>query len=164
MRLSRLSRYYYLRYIRLQGDPRKLALGTAIGVFVGMTPTMPFHTIIIVSLALLTKTSAMVGILVSWIVCNPFTCLPLYYSAMVIGNLITPGDLSWFRVKNLLNSFTFHQDFLHSVEEITRLGLETIAVMLVGGVAQAIPFAILSYYLSLYFFKNLRKTKTKTLL
>ena len=45
MKLNRLGKYYYLKFIRLKGDPRSLALGTAIGVFVGLTPTIPLHTI-----------------------------------------------------------------------------------------------------------------------
>ncbi|MDP3478975.1 MAG: DUF2062 domain-containing protein, partial [Desulfoprunum sp.] len=50
MRLKRLGKYYYLRFLRLKGDPYSLAFGTAIGVFVGLTPTMPLHTAIILIL------------------------------------------------------------------------------------------------------------------
>ncbi len=136
-------------------------MGTAIGVFIGITPTIPFHTIIILGITMLTRTSAIAGIIASWVVCNPLTYLPIYYFSMVIGNMVTPFELSWQRIKFLLNSLTSHQGFLHSLREITGLGFETIVVMLVGGVVLAIPFTIASYYLSLYFFNQLRKKKAK---
>ena len=34
---QRAARYYYLRFIRLQGDPHTLARGVAIGLFIGVT-------------------------------------------------------------------------------------------------------------------------------
>ncbi|MBW1669288.1 MAG: DUF2062 domain-containing protein, partial [Deltaproteobacteria bacterium] len=38
MKLIRQLKYLYIRFIRLRGDPRELALGTALGVFAGMMP------------------------------------------------------------------------------------------------------------------------------
>jgi len=45
-------RQYGQKIKQLQGDPHHVALGMAIGVFVGVTPTIPFHTVIAVALAL----------------------------------------------------------------------------------------------------------------
>lgn len=164
MKFSRLSKYFYLRFIRLKGEPRALAMGTAIGVLVGITPTIPFHTIIILGVTVSTRTSAIAGIIASWVVCNPLTYLPIYYFSMVIGNMVTPYELSWQRIKHLLDSITSHQNIFDSLGASTGLGFETVVVMLFGGVVLAIPFAIASYYLSLYFFNHLRKKKTKSTL
>jgi len=41
------------RVKKLEGNPHYIAMGMAIGVFVGITPTMPFHTVIAVALALI---------------------------------------------------------------------------------------------------------------
>jgi len=35
---QRTARYYYLKFIRLKGDPAMLARGVAVGVFIGITP------------------------------------------------------------------------------------------------------------------------------
>jgi len=164
MKITRLSKYFYLRFIRLKGEPRALAMGTAIGVLVGITPTIPFHTVIILGITVSTRTSAIAGIIASWVVCNPLTYIPIYYFSMVIGNMVTPYELSWQRIKHLLDSITSHQNIFDSLRAITGLGLETIVVMLFGGVVLAIPFAIASYYLSLYFFNQLRKKKSKSTL
>lgn len=161
MKIARLSKYFYLRFIRLKGEPHSLATGTAIGVFVGITPTMPFHTIIILGITMSTRASAIAAIIASWVVCNPLTYLPIYYFSMVVGNKLTPYELNWQRIKNLLTSLTSHQSFFYSLRKITGLGFETIVVMLVGGVVLAIPFTIVSYYFSLCFFKQLRQKKAK---
>jgi hypothetical protein len=42
---------------------------------------------------------------------------------------------------------------------LAHLGLETIVVMIVGGCILALPFAIVSYYLSLSFFIKIRKSR-----
>ena len=44
MTYKRTLKYCWLKLRRLQGDPKKLAWGMALGVFIGVTPTLPFHT------------------------------------------------------------------------------------------------------------------------
>ena len=46
MILKRRFRIFYERFISLKGDPSQIAAGLAIGVFVGVTPTIPLHTAI----------------------------------------------------------------------------------------------------------------------
>jgi uncharacterized protein (DUF2062 family) len=52
MVLMKRLRIYYDRFISLKGEPASIAAGFAIGVFVGVTPTIPFHTAMIVFLRL----------------------------------------------------------------------------------------------------------------
>ena len=54
---ERQLKYYYIRFLRLRGEPHELALGMAIGVFSGMMPILPFQIALAVTLALLFKTS-----------------------------------------------------------------------------------------------------------
>lgn len=156
MKFDRLRKYYYLRFIRLKGDPQSLAFGTAIGVFIGITPTMPLHTAIILLLAVLTRTSAIAAILSSWIVCNPLTYIPIYYFSTVIGNALTPYDLNWEKIQNIVNEILSSQGFVHTLKLLAGLGYEAIVVLLVGGTVLALPFAIVSYYLSLSAFLKIR--------
>jgi uncharacterized protein len=161
MKITRLSRYFYLKFIRLKGEPHSLAMGTAIGVLVGLTPTMPFHTVIILGITMTTRSSAIAGIISSWIVCNPLTYLPIYYFSMVVGNFVTPYHLNWQRIQHSLNALTSHSSFLDSFHEIAGLGFETIVVMLIGGLVIALPFTIASYYLSLHLFHRIRQRRMK---
>lgn len=159
MKLPRLSRYYYLKFTRLKGDPKSLAMGTAIGVFVGVTPTIPLHTVIILCLSMITRTSAIAAILVSWIVCNPLTYIPIYYFSMVIGNLLTPYELNWPRIKHVITILISDHGFLKSFNEIFNLGFEVIIVMILGGCILALPIALTSYYVSLHIFETMRRKK-----
>jgi len=159
MNIRRINRYYFLRFTRLRGSPRALAGGTAIGVFVGLTPTIPFHTIMIIALALLTRTSAIAGVIISWIVCNPITYLPIYYFSAVIGNKLTPYELNIDRIRIVLKLLLDSENFKNSLAIIGDLGYETLAVLGIGGVAMALPLGVVSYYLALSFFVRFHKKR-----
>ncbi len=159
MKLNRLFKYHYLKFIRLKGDPQSLAMGTAIGVLIGISPTIPLHTVIIIGITVVTRTSTIAAIISSWIVCNPLTYIPIYYLSMVLGNSVTPYELSWQRIKGLLDTLSSHQGFSHSINEALSLGYEAIMVMIIGGLVLAIPFTIASYYASLHLFRKIRQKR-----
>ncbi len=165
-RFSRTRRYYYLRLKRLKGNPRQLALGFTIGVFIGLTPTMPFHTVMILICCLITRSSFIAGVIASWIVCNPLTYVPIYYFSMVLGNYATKYTLNWTRIKEIVDIILSDQATISSSwQTIMSLGYEALAVLLVGGVILAIPFTLVSYYTSLIFFnKFAEKRKNKQIL
>lgn len=161
LNVFRLFRYYSLRLKRLRGTPRFLAGGIAVGVFVGFTPTMPFHTALIVLLALASRTSPLAGFVSSWIVCNPLTCLPLYYLAAMIGNQVTPYELSLEEVEALLAFIRNSDDLRKSLTMIGNMGYEALAVMLTGGFCLALPASVLSYYGTLPFFRHTHHQRMK---
>ncbi|EKD37073.1 MAG: hypothetical protein ACD_75C01270G0004 [uncultured bacterium] len=161
MNVSRLCRYYYLRLKRLRGSPRFLAGGTAVGVFVSFTPTMPFHTALIVALALLTRTSPLTGIISNWIVCNPLTFLPIYYLTAIIGNHVTPYELNLENVRVAVEFIRTAGDLQKSLTMIGNMGYEALAVMLAGGFCAGLPAAVLSYYGTLPFFRHIQKQRMK---
>jgi uncharacterized protein len=159
MKLNRLSKLYYLKFVRLKGDPKSLAAGAAIGVFVGLTPTIPLHTVALIALTIVTRTSLIAALTTSWLVCNPLTYAPIYYFSLVIGNVITPYKLSWEKIKGVLDLLMTHSGLGLSIQALANLGLEAIIVMFVGGCILALPFTIFSYYLSLALFIKIRKKR-----
>lgn len=159
MNLQRYIKYYSLRFKRLQGSPRTLAGGTAIGVLIGLTPTMPFHTILIVFLTLVTRTSTLAAIIVSWIVCNPLTYLPIYYLSALIGNHLTPYELNLNSVRSTLEMSMQGAAIQKTMAILLGSGYEALIVMVVGGFILASPFALISYYLSFKFFVQIQKKR-----
>ncbi len=159
MNLRRSARYYYFKFIRQKGDPQSLALGTAIGVFIGVTPTMPLHTILITLITMVTRTSTITALLASFVVCNPITYVPQYYLATIIGNVLTPYELTWTRIKEVLDVLSQYPGLYRSLEILSGLGYEALIVLLVGGIALALPCAVASYFLSLRFFLKIRQEK-----
>lgn len=161
MNFRRLCKYYYYRLKRLQGSPQSLAGGTAIGVFAGFTPTIPFHTAIIIVLTVLTRTSTLAAIIVSWIVCNPLTFFPLYYLSALVGNHITPYTISLAQVQLTLERLLASQGLGKSMAIILELGYETVVVMLAGGIAVALIASIAAYFAALPLFFQLQHNKKK---
>ena len=154
----RILRYFYLRYQRLRGNPRSLALGTAIGVFVGLTPTMPFHTVTIIPLTILFNASTLAGLIGGFIVSNPLTIFFHYYFAWVIGNFIFPNRLTWTTIQSVLGVLT-EGGIAEGIKIVTGLGFNAILVMLSGGIILALPAAILSYCLSYRFFLKIKQKR-----
>lgn len=159
MNPKRTSKYYYLKFLRLKGDPHSLALGTAIGVFIGITPSMPLHTILIVMATVATRSSTIAGILASFLVCNPVTYVPQYYLSTIVGNALTPYELTWSGIKEVLELLLQHPGLTESIKIVASLGYEAVIVLLVGGVALALPCAVPSYFLALRFFVKIRKKR-----
>jgi len=147
MNFLRTARFFYLKILRIRANPHAIALGAAIGVFVGMTPTIPLHTVIIFILCLLARASFLSGLITSWLVCNPLTSLPIYFMALHIGNLTTPYHVDWQRIKSTAD-FVFSQASLTArISTVGELGVETAVVMLTGGILLALPLGLASYYL-----------------
>lgn len=159
MNYKRLNKYYYLRLKRLRGDPRILAGGTAIGVLIGLTPTMPLHTILIIFLTIITRTSTVAGIVVSLVVCNPVTFFPIYYFSVFLGNIVTPYEISWPVIQVIFDQLIQSENILDSINIVAHLGYKSIIVMITGSIIIALPLAILSYYISLYTFKYLNSKR-----
>jgi uncharacterized protein (DUF2062 family) len=162
--LSRTAKYYGLKFKRLRGDPHSLALGTAIGVFIGISPTVPLHTVTIIGACLLLKASAIAALLVATVISNPLTMGPLYYLCWLAGNLLLPGRLKWSRIMEVLEALK-NEGFMESLNALSNLGGDAILVMLTGGIILGLPAAIASYFLSRRFFIAVRdKRRTKHLL
>jgi hypothetical protein len=159
MKPNRAAKYYYLKFLRLQGDPHSLALGVAIGLFVGITPTIPLHTALIIILAWLFRGNILAALIAATAISNPLTWLPQYYLCWRLGSWLLPGRLSWERIQGLLGLFASDASFTQNLALLGQLGLEAVAVMLVGGVLLAIPFTCAGYLLSLKFFRALRKKR-----
>jgi uncharacterized protein (DUF2062 family) len=158
----RTIRYYYLRIIRLRGDPHVLARGVAIGIFVGITPTIPFHTILAIVLAFILRSSKIAALLFTVIVSNPITFFFQYYFSWRLGNWLTFKDLSWEKIQAILDLLSANTGFRETVIALSGLGQDTLIVLLVGGMTLALPFTLVGYLLAYLFFCRLQKNKKNT--
>ncbi|OGQ97808.1 MAG: hypothetical protein A2505_02600 [Deltaproteobacteria bacterium RIFOXYD12_FULL_55_16] len=156
MKPKRAAKYYYLKFLRLQGDPHSLALGVAIGLFIGITPTIPLHGLLIIILAWPLRGNILAALIAATVVSNPLTWLPQYYFSWRLGNWLLPGHLSWERIQSLLGLFASGASLKQSLALLGQMGLEAAAVMLLGGVLLAIPFTCAGYILTFKFFHTIR--------
>jgi uncharacterized protein (DUF2062 family) len=66
-------RDFYTRFLSLSGGPEEIARAMALGVFIGATPTIPFHTALVMVSCLTFRQNITAAILGATIVSNPLT-------------------------------------------------------------------------------------------
>jgi uncharacterized protein (DUF2062 family) len=156
----RAARYQWVRLLRLRGDPRILAKGVAIGVFVGLTPTIPFHSLLILFFCPLCGGNPLAGLLSSVLVSNPVTIPLHYYGAWKIGTLVIGTRFSWEAVQDLFQTAQA-AGLLHGLEVISKTSGAMLATLVIGGAFLAAPIALASYLLAIrvYFAYQQRRMK-----
>lgn len=152
------AHYYWLLLKRLHGDPQLLARGVALGIFIGITPTIPLHTISIVCLSPILRASPISAFVASLVISNPVTIPMEYYASWKLGTLITGFSIPWEEIKSLLNQVE-HTGLLDACLFIVHKSMKLIGAMLIGGVSIALPISILTYYLSLNFYQKRAEKK-----
>jgi len=133
-----IIRRLYERFIRIRGAPREVALGFALGIFVGMTPTVGVQTPIAIFLAALFKWSKLASAIGVWI-SNPLTVPIIYGVTYITGAKL----LNLEPVVNMSLSPTWS-----TLKAMLQKAPQTFGAMTVGGILLGIPLAIVSYYLS----------------
>jgi uncharacterized protein len=126
-------RAMYEKFISLKGEPKNIALGFAIGLFIGFCPIFGVHTFLLIGIVGLFRVHFSAAFVASWIAGNPFS-LPFviageYYigsSLLGVPNRPLPTD-GW------------------TLESVMSFGWELTAMMVVGGILLALPFALVSY-------------------
>ena len=161
MKLSRRAKYYYLRFIRLRGEPRELALGMALGIFAGMMPIMPFHMALSIALALVFKGSKITAVLASWI-SNPLDWYILYYLNYKIGSFVLEHSKESKDFLSLTESIRNSGQGMEFMKEIVGASGSVVAAFLVGGLIMGVVASVPSYFIFLKVFRyiqSLRESK-----
>jgi uncharacterized protein (DUF2062 family) len=126
----------YERLIKIRGRPPEIALGFALGIFVGMSPFMGFQTalaIFIASLLKWNKIAAAIGVWVS----NPFTAPFLYGVTYYVGaGILGEGGSAPFCGGVGASAFL---DTLAKAPDI-------LWAMTLGGVILGIPLSMAAYF------------------
>ena len=150
MNLRRTCKYHWVKFRRLQGDPKRIALGAALGIFIGVTPTIPFHTVLVLSLAPLLRVSVIAAYMGIW-VSNPLTWVPQYLLAYGVGSYILfRGEPLRIPAQANLTAF---------LDLLWRGGL----ALQVGGIIISVPPAIAAYFFTLWAIKRYRQRRARLL-
>lgn len=91
--------------LMLDGSPHSIALGTAIGMFIALTPTVGIQMLIVIAVAFLVRPlfrfnrmAALITVYVS----NPLTVVPLYWFNYKLGTIVIPETISHERFQALI--------------------------------------------------------------
>ncbi len=154
----RAFKYYTLRLWRMRGNPYVLARGAAIGTFIGLTPTIPFHTVLIIFFCALFKGNLVVGLIANWLVSNPITIPAQYYAAWKLGVMITGTSIGWSDVKSLIDLLR-HEGIIEAAQTMFTISPEIIFCLLSGGIVLALPFGCAAYCGCLYLYMRKQKRR-----
>ena len=155
MKFNRITRYYYLRFIRLRGEPHELALGMALGVFSGMMPIIPFHMALGVALALIFKGSKITAMLGTWI-SNPLSWYFLYYLNYKIGALVLGLSNDNNIVESLMGSFRNGEEGMALILNIVHASSTIIGAFAIGGLIMGAIAFTPAYFISLRLFSFIK--------
>jgi uncharacterized protein (DUF2062 family) len=143
--LPRQIKLFYLRFIRLRGAPEEIAEGMALGIFIGMTPTMGAQIILAIFFAAFlkkNKLAAALGVFVT----NPVTAPFIYGLEYELGRYLLgwkrlrlPTELSW--------------------EAFNHLSWRVITPLCLGSLIFAVVFGLLAYFLTLQAMPILKRYK-----
>lgn len=146
----------------IEGSHHSIAMGVAVGIFISVTPTIPFHTLFAIILAFFIKANKKAAIIAVWF-SNPIT-IPLFYAgAYYAGTFIMGIDHS-----NIQLIYTL----LDKLQSDIGLNAKTVALadffkaelsifyaMIVGGIVLGIIPGIISYFLTRSWLKKIRNNE-----
>lgn len=138
--MERLRRFYD-RFVRMRGDPKDIALGFALGLFIGMSPTMGFQMAVAAFCATLlgwNKWSAAAGV---WIT-NPVTAPFVYGVNYWVGSKL----MQWV----FPEAAAYAQGLLGRMGPVLQKTPHVMASLIVGGIALGVPVAFAGYWLALW--------------
>lgn len=129
-------REFYNRFLSLSGAPEEIARAMALGVFIGVTPTIPFHTALVMVSCLLFRQNITAAILGATIISNPLTIPFLYLAEYELGVVVLAMPANPFTVVS------------YDIQAILEVGLHILYPLQVGGLLLAVAVATPSYFLS----------------
>lgn len=141
LRLWSSPRVVLRRVLALDDTPHAVALGAAIGMLFGLTPTVGLQTVMVVVFAVVTRRlfyfnrpAALLLIYVS----NPLTVAPIYYGLYWVGSQFVPGQATLEQFRQILAFEGFAgwwQTITSLVTDVgTPLGVGTLVIAPIGGV------------------------------
>ena len=152
----------WLRAILMLDDtPHSIALGTAIGLFIGFTPTVGIQMVIVVILAFLTsrlfrfnRVAALIAVYVS----NPFTMVPIYWFNYRIGTLFFEETVAPEEFARLLH----YNSFAEWAETLRAVFVTVGAPLLLGSLVVSSVVGLASYPLVLRLAESVQRHRDHT--
>ena len=126
-----------------------IALGAAIGIFIGYQPCMGLQMSIAVPIALMLRANIILAAALVWFT-NPLTFIPLYYAAYLTGTWVYPVEsLSLSEFSVLLHNFSW--------SVFVNLGEKTIIPLIIGCLILGLCAGLATYIIVRNLVNRIRK-------
>ena len=133
-----IKRFIVENILGSNDSPKKKALSIALGIFIGMTPLWGFHTILVLSLAVIFKLNKAIAFAFSNVSLPPFIPF-IVFGSFILGNYIL-GQNETYNLATITTDF----DALKHLKTYI-IGSFTLAAI------SALTLGILSYFIFLIF-------------
>jgi uncharacterized protein (DUF2062 family) len=143
-RVKRFARWFYYRFVRFHGSPEQVAWGTALGLFVAMSPTMGFQMAIAIPIAAFFRISKLAAAVAVWLT-NPATAFFIYLFNYKLGARLL--------------GYPLKADFLSnpSWESFWRAGTHAVFSLTLGGIITGVIIALPGYFVALAMVRTARE-------
>lgn len=139
----RLKRYI-MQIIKSKKSDKNIAWSYSLGTFIAVFPTPGFSTFIGLALLGIFKQLNKIAILLSMVVWNAVTVVPVYWFSFKIGqNLALTEETTLFSYEWANNALQYFKDFI------------------VGNLFITIPVSVLSYFIAILLLKHSRIVRRK---
>jgi uncharacterized protein (DUF2062 family) len=136
-RIYRFLKFIYIKLFRINDSPQKIALGFALGVFLGVLPgTGPIASLFLAMLFRVNRASALLGCLLT----NTWISIVAFLLSIKVGSVIM--RLDWHSVH--ASYLQFIKDF-HWVNLLKLSALKVVLPVIIGYFVVSFVFAALSY-------------------
>lgn len=156
-----------MRYILgLDDTHHSIAMGTTVGMFIGMTPTVGIQMIIVMCVAILTKRFFefnRVAALITVYISNPVTMIPIYYLDYKVGTVFFGGDVSRDEFAKILEYESFAGWWTTIVDLFVGIGVPLIVgSLVVAALCSAVTYPVMRKLLKAFRPEKAAETKTET--
>ncbi|HAW26611.1 MAG TPA: hypothetical protein DCY03_00615, partial [Planctomycetaceae bacterium] len=130
--------------LMLDDSAHSIALGTAIGMFIALTPTVGIQMLMVLCVAFLTRPFFkfnQVASLITVYVSNPLTIVPIYWFDYKIGTYYVGGSMTQ---KDFARILEF-EGFSGWWETVKQLLLEVGSPLIIGSLIVATFFSLMTY-------------------
>ena len=147
----------------------EVSLGVAVGIFMGLTPTVGVQMYLVAIVWTIYRYvfgrhfNLPVGVAMVWI-SNPLTMMPMYYLFLATGYLVfdIQHGLSYQHFAESLGRISQTGDVMEQIAEGTSFLLVELGwPMVIGGFVYAVPFSIISYFITKYLVTSHRKSNAR---
>lgn len=143
------------RILMSHDSPHAIALGTAIGMAIALTPTVGLQVVLVAITVALTRklfyfnrAAAVITVYVS----NPITMVPIYYLLFLAGTIFVPGEIT----REELDSVLHYDGFSDWWKSVKQLASDIGGPLLVGTAILAPISGLVTYPIALKIVKRFR--------
>lgn len=143
---------YLKKLATIKDTPHSIALGTAIGVFIGLTPTVGIQMVLVVTLALICRPffrfNQLAGLIAVYI-SNPLTTIPMYWAMFKLGGIFTGAQGANQQFQKVLELWQ-----TQGWKSLLSVSGDVFPALIIGSLLMAIPCGLITYPVMRWFLQS----------